>query len=619
MTLADELTAAGGDGAPSVSNLDDARVEQLGRVRVTPFGPKVAMEFVSGVIVLRDVYVDTDTQAVFAGPGSLSVDLGWLYPRGATWPGDSAPVDYARRAVLAPVGRAGDSLGLLLELCASLYVLDRAGRLDGRVVVGRAPGNSQSLVAEACESYDTDLFGSGVDGGLVYVDELVIPQFWVQAVGEGHTFVDAARWAVGGFSREFLYDLRDRLGVDEEVERPVAAGSVGYQARYGQPHRLDRDLNQAVEDCAWANAVVVPPSDRLGIHARAALYSGLAHLVAVYGEDDANVAFMARGSRLDEIFASGYVVGPYCLVADLVGVTYSATILPVDAATAGPPPFTRSPFVDGDSRRRLLTSRFVDGAIRPIDKDPIWIVAALGDDESLLSDWLDYHRAIGIAKVVAVASDVPDAVRAMLASDRFAGFIDWRDEGADSREERLAVAARLAGEDRVFLLPLEKGDFLWPMSPTLLNWSELTASMAFADEIELPVHRVAGLKSVAEHNDGHERIATSSTYRYVEQAGTMRMTLARVDEPEADTDAHTDSEDESGDEAESREFGPVRVASDGIGILRIEGDGRERLRALIDDSERDAGLSSGSIVYDSSLAHAVLAAVAAEPMMGLAR
>jgi len=540
--------------------------------------------------------------------------------------GNPEPVDFVRCGALVPVSRVADPLGLIFEFCASLFVLGRTGRLNGSDVLAHSTADVRALVTEVVELYGADISESSAAGGLIYCDELVVPQFWIQAVGAEQTYLDVARSAVGAYAHEFLFDLRDRLGLDEDIERPLVAGPVGYQARYGQDFRRDRNLGEALEDCERARAVLVPPSAGLGLRARAAFYSGLAHLVAINGEDDANIAFMAKGSRVDELFVSDYVVGPSCLVADLLELEYVPAVLPIDPLTAGPPPFTRSPEVTTDVRRTLLNAATSSGGIRPFERIPVWIVTAIGDDDMLLSDWLDYYRAIGASRVIAFASATTESVRALVASDRFADFIDLCPEDANTEEERVAVAERISREEqgvsadpfgegrpRTFFVPLEQGDFLHAPSLAGLEWKELTAAMLCADEIELPVHRVVGLRSVADHNAGHERLATSSTYRFTEPSGIVVM---RADQ---DGVKSVEVEDDSAIEEQPRDLGPLRVVHAGIEVLRIECDAGVPPRWLIDEAERDDGLSSGRLEFDSSLAHSVLAAKSLGEMTGFAR
>lgn len=450
-------------------------VEPIGAVRLVPTGEPVEMEFAAEVLRMTDVVVDVATQAVLDDEAGC-VELSWLHPRGdAPDPVDVATT-YVDHGVLAPLTHAVNEFYLLVETCAGLYVCDRAGVLAGAELVGARPPMATFLLEEGVALYGCAVPDRSARLGRIRVGELYVPRFWVRPAGSGEGHFDAPHWAAAGYSRAYLADLRSRL-----LEVPAPEPSiVAFSAQEGA------ELTDGqVTACHAVGAVVLPGPDGLGLAARAALYARVRALVAMHDESNVNAVFLPDGAVFDEVFAGGETPGQFAILAGLRGLDYSATVVPADEDRSADDLVGLGP---------MLAARAGD-ASRP--SPVVYLLTGVWDNADLLDDWLEHHRRLGVAGVLAMDFGSTDGSVELLRSPRWSGFVDLVPfPGLKADHSALLVqAARGRWLDGWGLL-IDPDEFLVTATGDLAE-PTLLGAMAAADLVTLPRFELTAPRSTA--------------------------------------------------------------------------------------------------------------------------
>ncbi len=457
-------------------------VEQIGDVRLVPTAEPVAMEFVAEVLRIERPVVDLTTQAVYLDGAAACADVSWLHPRGVVLDAPPDPTSFVERGVIAPMTGCWNVFYLLMELAAGLHVADRAGVLADSTLVGWLPDDADARLPEAAA-----LFGCtvrprpGRAGTFARVGELFVPRLWIRPARGGESHFDAPRWSAAGYSRELLDGLRARL-------LPVPAPDASVVAFGRGPGATDELVpDDVLAACHEAGAVVLPSLASVSLADQALLHVQIRRLVAVHGEANIDVVFLPDGASFDEIFLGGDTPGQFAILADLRGIAYRPTVLDDRSSSA-------SPGVDPASLGALLSPR--DGEHAP-PPPVVRLLTGVWDNADLLDDWLEHHRALGVAGVLAMDFGSTDGSVELLRSSRWSSFVELVPfPGIDLDDSRYLIDLARERWDTGWAFMIDPDEFLVTVTGDLLD-PVLRGAMATSDIVTVPRFEMTAVRSRA--------------------------------------------------------------------------------------------------------------------------
>jgi hypothetical protein len=450
-------------------------VESIGAVRLVPTAEPVAMEFACELLRLEDCVVDAVTQAVFADGETVCSDVSWLHPRGEVLGGPPTTTAFVDRGVLAPMTGSWNVFYLLMELAAGLRVADRGGVLAGSTLVGWLPEGADRRVPEVAGLYGCAVRPRpGRAGRYTRVGTLFVPRFWIRAAGSAEGHFDVPRWAAAGYSRDLLADLRSRL-----LPVPAPRPSVVAYGRRAAGDADDTLTDVELGACHDAGAVLLPSLSVLGLADQAALYAQVRALVAVHGEANVNAVFLPDGARFEELFVGVDAPGQFAVLADLRGLDYAAThVASVESAEVG-----------------TIVAACSTGS--PSPEQPIYVLTGVWDNADLLDDWLEHHRALGIAGVLAMDFGSTDGSVEILTSSRWSSFVDVVEfPGLDVDDSRYLVDRARERWDAGWALMIDPDEFLMTATGDLRD-PALRGAMVAADLVTVPRFEMTTARSRA--------------------------------------------------------------------------------------------------------------------------